>query len=65
MASEAIISEETPAGQRQGGGTRQAYEASLEFFLAPLLPLLRDPSVSEIMVNGPAQVFVERQAESS
>ena len=28
--------------------------------LGPLAPLMRDPTVSEIMVNGPAQVFVER-----
>jgi len=28
--------------------------------LGPLEPILRDPSVTEIMVNGPADVFVER-----
>ncbi len=28
--------------------------------LGPLQPLLEDPGVSEIMVNGPAQVYVER-----
>ena len=28
--------------------------------LGPLQPLLEDPSVSEIMVNGPHQVYVER-----
>ncbi len=28
--------------------------------LGPLEPLLRDPEITEIMVNGPSQVFIER-----
>lgn len=31
--------------------------------LGPIEPLLKDPSVSEIMVNGPRQVYVERQGK--
>jgi len=38
----------------------RTYRASLEFFLGPLIPLLDDESVSEIMVNGPKAIFVER-----
>ncbi|MFO0569439.1 MAG: CpaF family protein [Polyangiaceae bacterium] len=34
-------------------------EALLEFF-APVRPFLDDPKVSEIMINGPNQVFVEK-----
>lgn len=30
------------------------------FDLGPISPLLRDPTVSEVMVNGPLQVYVER-----
>ncbi|NPV28908.1 MAG: CpaF family protein [Firmicutes bacterium] len=30
------------------------------FELGPITPLLQDPSVSEVMVNGPYQVYVER-----
>jgi pilus assembly protein CpaF len=41
-------------------GTHQAFEASLEFFLAPLLPYLRDIEVTEIIVNGPDHVYVEK-----
>jgi pilus assembly protein CpaF len=41
-------------------GADQAYRAGVEFFLGPLLPLLADESVTEIMVNGPRDVFVER-----
>jgi len=41
-------------------GLHQAFEASLEFFLAPILPYLRDSEVTEVMVNGPAHVYVEK-----
>ena len=49
-----------PAAPAVKSGTHRAFEASLEFFLAPLLPYLRDPDVTEIMVNGPAHVYVEK-----
>jgi pilus assembly protein CpaF len=45
---------------RAGTGTHAAFAASLEFFLAPLIPLLRDPDVNEIMVNGPDHIYVEK-----
>lgn len=31
--------------------------------LGPLEPLLRDPSISDILINGPKQIFVERCGE--
>jgi len=43
-----------------GGGIELAFRAGVDFFLGPLVPLLRDESVSEIMVNGPEEVYVER-----
>ena len=42
------------------GGEERAYQAGVRFFLGPLLKLLDDETVSEIMVNGPRDVYVER-----
>lgn len=33
------------------------------FFFGPITPLLNDESVSEVMVNGPNQVYVERKGK--
>ncbi|MCP4606155.1 MAG: CpaF family protein [Proteobacteria bacterium] len=38
-----------------------AYRSSLQGFLAPISSLMNDPAVSEIMINGPSQIWVERQ----
>ncbi len=43
-----------------GMGTNLAFEASLEFFLGPVMTLMRDPEVTEIMVNGHHNVYVEK-----
>ncbi len=41
--------------------TRQAiFQASVQYFLEPIGPLLEDPTVSEIMVNRFDDVYVER-----
>jgi pilus assembly protein CpaF len=36
------------------------YEEALRSFLAPVAPFLDDASVTEILVNGPTEIFVER-----
>ncbi|HEX5102839.1 MAG TPA: ATPase, T2SS/T4P/T4SS family [Pirellulaceae bacterium] len=36
------------------------FDASLGYFLQPIAGLLDDPAVTEIMVNGPDQIFAER-----
>ncbi len=42
--------------------SRQAiFEASVSYFLGPLGPFLEDDSVTEIMVNGHDQIYVERR----
>ncbi len=50
------------AGQARGPVTGRitGFEASLEFFLAPLRPFLADPEVTEIMVNGPERIYIEK-----
>jgi pilus assembly protein CpaF len=39
------------------------FEATVEHFLSPILPFMRDPAVSEIMVNSPAEIYVERKGQ--
>jgi len=46
--------------------TKLAYTLFTEVMgLGPLEQLLRDPSITEVMVNGPRQVFVERAGKLS
>lgn len=39
----------------------RVFERTLLAFLAPIRPYLDDPQVSEIMINGPEQIYVERR----
>ena len=44
--------------------SRQAiFEASVQYFLEPIAPLLDDESVTEIMVNGFDNVYIERHGK--
>lgn len=38
----------------------EIFHASIEYFLAPIVPLLHDPTITEVMVNGPFDVYIER-----
>jgi pilus assembly protein CpaF len=42
---------------------REVYEQTLLQFLAPVRKYLDDPSVSEIMINGPNTIFIERRGK--
>lgn len=46
---------------RTGGGARGIFEATVEHFLAPIEPFMNDPSVAEIMINSPDEIYVERE----
>ena len=39
------------------------FAATIRHFLAPVVPFLDDPNVSEIMINTPEEVYVERNGE--
>ncbi|KFE71122.1 CpaF family protein [Hyalangium minutum] len=41
------------------------YTESLRAFLKPVLPYLDDPAVSEIMINGPADIWIEKKGRLS
>ncbi len=40
--------------------TSEIYEKTIRHFLKPIVPLLDDPTVSEVLVNGPDTVYYER-----
>lgn len=42
---------------------KEVYEETLLNFLAPIRPYLDDPRVSEVMINGPQQIYVERKGQ--
>src|SRR3954463_7463711 len=40
---------------------KDVFEQTVLQFFAPIAPFLDDPTVSEVMINGPDQVYIERQ----
>jgi pilus assembly protein CpaF len=36
------------------------FSVTIEHFLAPVVPYLRDPAVSEIMINTPFEIYIEK-----
>jgi pilus assembly protein CpaF len=40
---------------------RQIFEQTIRQFFEPIAPFLDDPSVSEVMINGPEQIYIERK----
>lgn len=50
-----------------GGGhdqiPKEVFEETLLQFFAPIRPYLEDPGVSDIMINGPNQIYVEKKGQ--
>ena len=42
---------------------KEVFEETLLQFLAPIRKYLDDPTVSEVMINGPDQIYVERRGQ--
>lgn len=42
---------------------REIYMQTIGDLLAPIGPFMQDPSVSEILINGPSQIYVERRGK--
>jgi pilus assembly protein CpaF len=40
---------------------KQIFEQTVLQFFAPIAPFLDDPTVSEVMINGPDQIYIERR----
>ncbi|MCE3009068.1 MAG: CpaF family protein [Proteobacteria bacterium] len=39
------------------------FKSAIRQFLGPVVPLLEDPAVSEILINGPKDIFVEKSGK--
>jgi len=42
---------------------KEVFEQTLLQFFGPIVPFLDDPSVSEVMINGPNQIYIERKGQ--
>jgi pilus assembly protein CpaF len=62
LVEELLADEETPLSRWERNQIIQEIQHET-FGLGPIEPLIRDPSVSDILVNGPQSVFVERRGK--
>src|ERR1035437_7387845 len=44
-----------------GGKSNSVFENSVATFLSPIVHFLADDTVSEVMINGPREIFIERR----
>jgi len=55
------VAEETSSTDQFSMSRQAIFEASVQYFLEPIGAMLEDESVTEIMVNGHEEVYVERR----
>ena len=48
---------------QQNISREKIFNASLEFFLDPIKPYLQDETVTEVMVNGHEEIYIERRGQ--
>lgn len=46
-----------------GAAEKSIFEQALENFLGPIVPLLHDPNITEVLINGPFEIFVEKSGK--
>lgn len=39
------------------------FQAAIKNFLGPILPLLEDETITEVLINGPKEIFIERSGK--
>lgn len=49
--------------QNQGGPMEGLFSETVLHFMAPIREYLQDPEVTEIMVNGPDEIYIEKQGQ--
>ena len=42
---------------------KQVFEETVLQFFEPIVPFLDDPGVSEVMINGPNQIYIEKKGQ--
>jgi pilus assembly protein CpaF len=43
--------------------SKQVFEETILQFFEPVVPFFDDPTVSEVMINGPEQIYIERKGQ--
>ena len=50
-------------GAGNGNGVLQVFQDAIKNYLAPVMHLWQDPTITEILINGHQQIFIERKGK--